>query len=161
MMTFISRGPVLVILFVAFFAIGYSFQWVSEGAGKPLLDMIWSGAEANQHLAGMNEAQKARHLFGTLVNDTAYPLAYGSLLAGLAIRFGGDISARLAWPALATVMVDLAENTVQAMALADGPNLLFLKTFLTPLKFGLFALATLIVVFVLGRALGRRLLSKD
>lgn len=160
MLNFLSRGPVLLVFLAVTLAITYSFQWVSEGAGRPLLDMIWSGAEANVHLAQMSDAQKARHLFGTVVNDTAYPLAYGGLLIGLAARYGADISSRLAWPAIATVVADLAENTVQALALADGPNLLSLKSFLTPVKYGLFAIAALIAVFLLGRALGHKFSSQ-
>lgn len=159
MLKFLSRWPVLAVFALATGLIFYSFEWVIEGAGAPLLDMIRNGPDAERHLSAMTEAQRARHLFGTLVNDSLYPLAYGGLLAGLAYRFGASRSSLLVIPAVATVVVDFAENGIQALALAGGPNLLAAKTVITPLKFGLFFLAAFIALCLILLALGRKLLG--
>ncbi len=147
---FLSRTPVLIFMLAAFLLIGYSFAWVQAGIGEgPLLDMINSGVEARDRIAAMTDAQRARHLFGTLVNDMVYPLAYGGLLAGLAFRFGGGRGRLLAIPAIATVIVDVTENIVQALALTGTADVLAAKDLLTPLKFGLFILAAMIALGVI------------
>lgn len=155
MLHFISRAPVLIFLFVAMLIIGYLFNGVQEAAGGPLLDMIWNGADAKARLDGMTAEQKAAHFWGTVINDTAYPLAYGGLFAGLAWRFGGQ-RILLVLPAIGVAIADLAENTVQALALSGNESLIGLKDVLTPLKFGLFAAALIVTVFCLIGALFAR-----
>ena len=49
-------------------------------------------------------------------------------------------------PALAAAVVDLFENTVQALALSGSADLLDLKNVLTPLKFGFLVLAALLAL---------------
>ena len=51
-----------------------------------------------------------------------------------------------ALPAFAASIVDLTENTVQALALSGAADVLDAKDWLTPLKFGLFAAAGLIAL---------------
>ena len=157
MLKFLSRTPVLIFMLIAFLAIGYSFSWVQAGIGEgEILDTITNGEDARARIAVMTEAQRSHHLFGTLVNDMAYPLAYGGFLAGLAYRFGGQRGGLLALPALATVVVDFVENTIQALALTGTADLLAAKTVLTPLKFGLFLLAGLIALGLIIWAVYRR-----
>ena len=133
-----------------------SFAPAQQAAGKPLLDFLMTGAAANERLAAMSADAKQAHFWGTVLNDTAYPIAYGSLLAGLAFRFGAP---KLIYglPTLSGVMLDLAENTVQALALSDTANLLFLKSIITPLKFAMVAVAAGLALALIVRALWRKM----
>ena len=151
----LSRTPVLIALALTTLALMASFGPVQDAAGTPLLDFIMTGPEADYHLSNMTAEQKTAHFWGTVLNDTAYPLAYGSLFAGLAFRFGAP---KLAYglPALSGIILDLAENTVQALALSDTVNLLFLKTVLTPLKFAMVALAAGLALTLMARAVWRK-----
>jgi len=157
MLNLLSRTWVLVVLFVAMMAIGYSFSSVQTATGGVLLDMLGTGAEAKARLAEMNAEQKDAHFWATVLNDTAYPLAYGGLFTGLIWRFAGQLRRWFVIPALAVIVADLAENTTQAMALAGNESLIGLKDVLTPAKFGLFILAAVLVLISLGLAIVRRL----
>ncbi len=143
-------------LFIAMIAIGYSFGPVQKAIGGPLLDMMWSGADASARLAEMNTDQKRAHLLATVLNDTAYPLAYGGLFAGLIWRFAGSSRRWLIVPPLAAIVVDLAENLVQALALAGNDALLGLKDVLTPAKFALSLIAVVLVLISVILAIVRR-----
>ena len=157
MLNLLSRTWVMVGMFVAMMAIRYSFSFVQTAAGGPLLDMIGTGAEAKARLAEMSADQKTAHFWGTVLNDTAYPLAYGGLFAGLIWRLAGTLRRWLVIPALAVIVADLAENTTQAMALAGNESLIGLKDVLTPLKFGLFFLAAIMVLISVGLGIARRM----
>ncbi|MEL8056880.1 MAG: hypothetical protein AAGK66_12030 [Pseudomonadota bacterium] len=153
---FLARTPVLILSFILAIIVMLSFAPVQQAAGKPLLDFLMTGAAANERLAAMSADAKQAHFWGTVVNDTAYPIAYGSLLAGLAFRFGAP---KLIYglPTLAGVVLDLAENTVQALALSDTANLLFLKSIITPLKFAMVAVAAGLALALIVRALWRKM----
>ena len=144
---FLVRTPVIIGSFILMTLIGLSFAPVQAAIDGPLLDMVWTGEAAQARLAELNAAQRTAHFWGTVLNDTAYPLAYGAFFAGLAGRF-----APRPWrvgvmvPAGLTVIADLAENTVQALALAGAADLLALKSILTPVKFGLFAASALLAL---------------
>ena len=97
----------------------------------------------------MTEAQRSAHFWITVLLDTAYPLAYGGFFAAMALRFFGRYGPLAALPALATIIVDLTENTVQALALSGAADALDAKSWLTPLKFGLFFLAAAIALIAL------------
>lgn len=141
----LSRTPVIILSGIAMVAIGFCFSLVAPVIDGELLDMIWSGPAAEARLAEMDADARTAHFWTTLIIDTAYPLAYGAFLAGLAARFAPLRFARLAMiPAFLIVLLDLAENTVQMIALQDAGNYLWLKTYLTPAKFGMFAFAALL-----------------
>ena len=65
------------------------------------------------------------------------------------LRFFGRFGKLAALPAFATIVVDLTENTVQALALSGAANVLDAKSWLTPLKFYLFEIAGVIAVIAL------------
>lgn len=143
----LARTPVIILFLGATLAVGLSFQFVRDAAGGQLLDFIWSGQAAEIRLAEMSPAERAAHFWGTVINDTLYPLFYGGLLAGLAARFASP--GWTVWgavPALLTVGTDLCENLVQALALADVADVLWMKTVLTPLKFILLSAASCLAV---------------
>ena len=153
-LAWLGRTPVLFGLLGLTLVIMLSFREVRAQVDGVLLDFIWSGAAAQERLAALSGPQRTAHFWATVLNDTAYPLAYGGLLAGIALRFGRGPGPRLALFAAATVAVDFLENTVQALALSGTADLLAAKTLLTPLKFGLSAIPALIAVYLLGRAMG-------
>jgi len=159
MLSFLSRTWVLVALFVAMMAIGYSFSAAQVAAGGDLLDMLWSGDEARARLAEMSAEQKNAHFYATILNDTAYPLAYGGLFAGLIWRFAGSLRSWLVIPALAVIVADLAENATQAIALVGNESFIGLKDVLTPVKFGLFGIAAIAVLISVGLAVFRQFRS--
>ncbi|WP_300376884.1 hypothetical protein [Henriciella sp.] len=141
--------------------IGLSFAPVQNAIGGPLLDMLWTGEAAQARLNAMNEAERSVHIWGTVLNDTLYPLAYGAFLAGLAGRFAGP--RWMGWamlPAFLAVLADFAENMVQVLALTGSMNLLAFKSVLTPLKFGLLIGAAMLVVLLILIAGGRFVLGK-
>jgi hypothetical protein len=111
--------------------------------------MTASAVQAREILAGMTAEQRDVHFWVTVLLDTAYPLAYGGFLAGMALRFFGSFGKAAAVPAFATIIVDLTENTVQALALKGSVDVLDAKEWLTPLKFGLFFLAAAIALVAL------------
>jgi hypothetical protein len=129
--------------------IGAGFGVFSKAVGGTFLDMTASAVQAREILAGMTAEQRDVHFWVTVLLDTAYPLAYGGFLAGMALRFFGSFGKAAAVPAFATIIVDLTENTVQALALKGSVDVLDAKEWLTPLKFGLFFLAAAIALVAL------------
>lgn len=143
----LTRTPVIIGSFILMLLVGLSFAPTQSIIDGPLLDMVWTGEAAKLRLAEMSDAQRQAHFWATVLNDTAYPFAYGAFFAGLAGRF-----APRPWrtgvivPAGLTMIADLAENTIQALALSGSADLLALKSVLTPLKFGLFIAAALLAL---------------
>jgi len=146
---FLKRTPVIWTLFVLMIVIGAGFGVFNKAAGGTFLDVTASAVQAREILAGMTAEQRDVHFWVTVLLDTAYPLAYGGFLAGMALRFFGSYGKAAAVPAFATIIVDLTENMVQALALKGSADVLDAKEWLTPLKFGLFSLAAAIALVAL------------
>jgi hypothetical protein len=146
---FLKRTPVIWTLFVLMIVIGAGFGVFNKAVGGTFLDMTASAVQAREILAGMTAEQRDVHFWVTVLLDTAYPLAYGGFLAGMALRFFGSYGKAAAVPAFATIIVDLTENMVQALALKGSADVLDAKEWLTPLKFGLFFLAAAIALVAL------------
>jgi hypothetical protein len=149
MTQFLKRTPVIWTLFVLMIVIGAGFGVFNEAVGGTYLDMSSSAVQAREIVAGMTAEQRDVHFWVTVLLDTAYPLAYGGFLAGMALRFFGSLGTAAAVPAFATIIVDLTENTVQALALKGSADVLDAKEWLTPLKFGLLFLAAAIALVAL------------
>jgi len=145
-MELIKHTPVLWALFLATAAISIGFIVWIPNLGGTILDSIAAVDEVQARLNAMSDVQKDSHFMMTLVLDMVFPLAYGGLFAGLALRFGGNAGIWLAIPALAVIPVDLFENTIQLLALKGSDGLLSVKAILTPVKSVLFLLAGLIAV---------------
>ena len=159
-MAFLSRTPVLWGSFILFLLIGVGFGLFSGAVGGTYLDTLDSGEASRELIASMTDAQRSAHFWVTVLLDTAYPLAYGALFAGLALRFFGRFGRLAALPAIAVVVVDLTENMVQALALSGAADALDAKDWLTPLKFGLFFLAAAIALVALLIAIVSRVRGK-
>jgi hypothetical protein len=157
---FLIRVPVIIVSFVAMILVGLSFMPVMQSIDGPLLDTLLSGEAARARLAEMTIEQRYIHFLGTVVNDTLYPFAYGSFFAGLAGRFAPEkLRGWVMLPALSAAVIDLVENTVQALALYGSIDLLNLKDVLTPAKYGLFMLAAIIAIGFAAFALARWLVK--
>ncbi|HFB54388.1 MAG TPA: hypothetical protein ENJ46_00570 [Hellea balneolensis] len=161
LLDFLSQKKILLLCFMAMLLIGYGFNFTEPLIGGELLDMQMNAADAQARLAEMSSYQRKMHLLTTLILDSLYPLAYGGLLAGIVGRFAHNRQRLWAAPAVFTVFIDFCENGVQSLALMGHENLLGLKGILTPLKFGGFALAALIVIVLLLAAAYRKITSKE
>ncbi|MBU2605340.1 MAG: hypothetical protein KKC43_05555 [Alphaproteobacteria bacterium] len=149
MTTLLKRTPVIWGLFVAAILIWLGFSIFAEAVGGTFLDKIANGERSRTLIAGLSEVQRSSHFRVTIFLDTAFPIAYGGFFAGMALRFFGKYGPIAALPALATAIVDLTENTVQALALSGAADALDAKAWLTPLKFDLFFLAAAIALIAL------------
>lgn len=149
MRSFLKQTPVIWGLFIAMILTGAGFGAFNEAVGGTYLDMIATGDQSRTLIAGLSEAQRSAHFRVTIFLDTAFPIAYGGFFAGMALRFFAQYGPIAALPALATAIVDLTENTVQALALSGAADALDAKAWLTPLKFGLLYLAAGIALIAL------------
>ena len=118
-----------------------------------LLDGIASPSKARDILDLMTQNQKVLHIWITATLDVAYPLSYGSLFAGSALRFFPEYGIYLALPALLAIIADLTEGFIQILALTNTSDLLALKEYVTPFKYGMAILGLIIAVFGLGLSL--------
>jgi len=160
-MNFLTRTGVLWGLFVLMVVSGIGFGVTSDLVGGKFLDSISEPVLARELLAGLTPEQAQAHLWITLSLDTIYPLAYGGLFMGLALRFFDEYRVAAAMPAALTAIVDLTENMVQVLALSGTADVLDSKEWLTTLKFGLFMMAAVIALVALGIALYRRVKSRS
>ena len=129
----------------------FAFQYFTPVVGGQFLDMLDEPALIREAFAAMTPEQKSAHFWVTVLVDTAFPISFGLLFAGLAWRFFGKYGPAAAIPGLAVLIVDLTENTIQALALS-GAATLDAKAQVTPLKMGLFYLAAVIALIALGIA---------
>ena len=92
MTDFLKRTSVIWTLFVLMIVIGAGFGVFNKAVGGTFLDMTASAVQAREILAGMTAEQRDVHFWVTVLLDTAYPLAYGGFLAGMALRFWLKVS---------------------------------------------------------------------
>ncbi|MEM6555666.1 MAG: hypothetical protein AAF642_07325 [Pseudomonadota bacterium] len=111
-----------------------------------IIDEISHPESISTHIAAMSETQRVVHAWMTATLDVAYPLTYGPLFAGLALKW---FKPALAIPAFAVIPTDLAEGYVQVTALLGDESLLWMKAYLTPLKLALFLAAIIISICAL------------
>lgn len=145
-MQILTRAPVLWALLVLMILSGAGFQLFSPMVGGAYLDLVSEPGEVRALFDGLSPEQKTAHFWITVLNDTLFPLSFGLLFAGMALRFFGKWGRLAALPAFAVLIFDLTENTVQALALSGAADALDAKAWLTPGKFGLFWLAAAIAL---------------
>lgn len=159
-MNLITRTPVLWALFVLMVLCVFAFQYFTPAVGGQFLDMLDEPAVIREAFAAMTPEQKSAHFWVTVLVDTAFPISFGLLFAGLAWRFFGKFGQVAAVPGFAVLIVDLTENTIQALALSGAADALDAKAWVTPLKMGLFYLAAVIALVALGIAVFRMVTKK-
>ncbi len=131
----LSQTKVIVLSFIATLFIGFGFGVFGDQVGGVLLDELMSADAARTLIAGMSEAQRNAHFWVTVLLDSAYPVTYGAFAIGLLARLGQNWRRWTIAPAIAAVVADFLENTVQALALIGSETLLQTKDVLTPIKF--------------------------
>jgi hypothetical protein len=159
-MSLITRTPVLWTLFALTILIFAAFGAFAPAVGGQFLDMVSTEADSRAVFEAMTPEQRNNHLWLTILLDTAFPLCFGLLFAGMAWRFFGKWGPFAALPGFAVLIVDLTENTLQAITLSGAAYLLDAKAWVSPLKMILFYLAALIALVAAGIAL-YRLVSKQ
>lgn len=159
-MNLISRTPVLWALFVLTILCIPAFQYFAPMAGGQLLDMLSQPEEVRATLAAMTPEQRSVHFWVTVLLDTLFPLSFGLLFAGMGWRFFGKWGPLAALPGFAVLVVDLTENTIQALALSGTADALDAKAWVTPLKYGLFWFAALVALIAAGIAVYRLVAKK-
>lgn len=160
MKSFITSIKTLWILFALSLALAAGFVIWIPSVGGVALDSVASVADAQSLLASMTAIQRNSHFWMTSLLDMLFPLAYGGLFCGLALKYAGRYGPVLALPALIVIPVDILENIIQLISLRGQTSLLDLKALLTPIKFSLFYAALLIAVASLIFNLVSRLRNK-
>ena len=88
------------------------------------------------------------HLYLSGGVDMLYPLAYGLFVGGLCFRYGAPRGLLFALPIFGAAVFDIAENSVQILAMTGDPGVLALKTVLTPAKFVLAGIGSVISIWL-------------
>lgn len=135
---------------------GAGFGLLQPHVGGVYLDTLADPEAARALLAALSPAQRAAHFQVTLFLDSLFPASFGLLCAGLALRLPAPWSRYGSMPAIMAILLDLAENGIQLLALSGSADLLAAKAWVTPGKFFLFALALAIGgISVAGAVLAR------
>jgi len=143
-MSLITRTPVLWTLFGLTIALTLAFGALAPMVGGQFLDMVSKPEDTRAVFDAMTPSERSAHLWATVLLDTAYPLCFGLFFAGMAWRFFGKWGPFAAIPGFAVLVVDLTENTLQAITLSGAAYLLEAKEWVSPLKMNLFYLAAAI-----------------
>ena len=158
MTKFLTKPTTLWILFALFIVQSIGFVVIMAVWDFEVIDEISDPEKVRHHIAEMSALQKSVHAWTTATLDVAYPLTYGPLFAGLALRAFKPV---FALPAIAVIPTDLAEGFVQVMALTGGSDLVWLKAYLTPLKLVFFLIAIVIALVALWLGFLRRKKSEN
>lgn len=159
-MSFITRTPVLWTLFALTIALTLGFGVLAPSVGGQFLDMASQPDQTRALFEAMTPSERNAHFWITVLMDTAYPLSFGLFFAGMAWRFFGKWGPLAAIPGFAVLIVDLTENTLQALTLSGAAYVLEPKAWISPLKMNLFYLAALIALVALGIAIFRLVTKK-
>ena len=142
----ITKTGVLWGLFALFVLETLGFAVIMSVWDFHIIDEMSDPAKIKAHITAMSETQRRTHAVMTATLDVAYPLTYGALFGGLALKVFRPIFAA---PSFLTVPTDLAEGAVQILVLNGDMQFLWLKAYLTPLKLILFITAIIIAIFAL------------
>ena len=159
-MSFITRTPILWTLFVLTVVIFVVFGVLAPMVGGQFLDMVSEPEGTRALFDAMTSSERTVHFWITVLLDTAFPLSFGLFFAGMAWRFFGKLGPYAAIPGFVVLIVDLTENTLQAITLSGAAYVLEPKEWVSPLKMNLFYLAALIALVAAGIALYRVIAKK-
>lgn len=111
-----------------------------------LIDEMYDAEQISAHISALSAEQKQVHIWTTATLDVLYPLVYGLLFAGVALKAFGKNGLLLALPSLLCIPADLSEGFAQVMLLSGNADYMGLKTAMTPIKFALFFPGFLIAI---------------
>lgn len=146
MLSFLTQPRTLWVLFALFVVETIAFVAIMQIWGFVIIDEISDPVSVQHHIDAMSATQRTVHAWMTATLDVLYPLTYGALFMGVALR---ALPRAAALPALAVIPTDLTEGAVQVLALTGNSEWVWLKAYITPLKLGLFGLAILIALIAL------------
>ncbi len=144
-----TRALYLIICALGVMLVGYAFLPVAAHWEFVFLDTLIAPEEVRAALAAMTPGQKEVHIWASWLLDLPYPLFYWGLFGGLIVRGLPARAGMLIWVPRAAFASDILENTLQTFMLAGTDGLVDIKTAVTLLKFGLYALAALIALTAL------------
>lgn len=142
----LQQTRMLWFLFVSTILVTGMFAVLMDYYQMQFIDSMSEPDVVRATIAGFSPEQVTVHIWVTAVLDVIYPLVYGALFIGVALRFFPKAGVWIALPGLIVIPVDLAEGVVQVLALTDSVDLIDLKAILTPLKTNLFIVALLIAI---------------
>jgi len=158
MIAYLTRGPVLWVLFGLQILIWIGFVLVMHTYDFVLIDEMWDPDSIRAYIGELSDKQKQVHIWTTASLDVLYPLAYGAFYAGLTMRVFERFGRWLILPAIAAILVDLTEGVVQILALSGQADVIWHKVWVTPWKLGLFVAASVIALGALSVLVKRKLL---
>ena len=136
------------------------FGVLAPMVGGQFLDKVSKPEDTRAVFDAMTSSERTVHFWITVLLDTAFPLSFGLFFAGMAWRFFGKLGPYAAIPGFVVLIVDLTENTLQAITLSGAAYVLEPKEWVSPLKMNLFYLAALIALVAAGIALYRVIAKK-
>ena len=145
-LNFLTQKNTLWLLFAATLLITISFGVVMQIWDFILIDEMYNADQISGHIAAMSEKQKLVHIWTTATLDVLYPLVFGSLFAGVALKAFSKNGFLLALPSLLCIPVDLIEGFSQVMLLSGHADYMGLKISMTPIKLALFIPGFLIAI---------------
>jgi hypothetical protein len=134
------------ISFVSTLVITATFQIVIAPSDLVLLDPLSDPDQVRLAIAGMSDQQRILHAWITATLDVAYPIAYGALFIGSAVRFFPSRGLLFALPGMICIPIDLIEGVVQVLALVGNVDWTQSKALLTPVKLLLAVTGALITI---------------
>ncbi|WP_022695969.1 hypothetical protein [Ponticaulis koreensis] len=144
-----TRALYLIICALGVMLVGYAFLPVAVHWEFVFLDTLIAPDDVRAALDTMTPGQKEVHIWASWLLDLPYPLFYWGLFGGLIVR-GLPAKARiLIWVPRVAFASDIVENTLQTFMLFGTDGLIYMKSAVTLLKFGLYALAALIALTAL------------
>ncbi len=142
----LTRTRTLWILFAVFVVETLAFGIVMAVWDFTIIDEMYDPDKIREHIAAMSDVQRTAHAWMTATLDVVYPLTYGALFTGMALR---TFKPFYAFPALVVIPTDLSEGFIQVQAMLGNESLIWLKAYVTPAKLVLFTTAILITLAAL------------
>jgi len=147
---FLQRRKTLWINFWATFIMTLIFGLIMQIWGFEIIDEMYDAATIIAHIDAMTPTQRTVHSWMTATLDVAYPLSYGALFIGMALRFFGKVGVWIALPSMLVIPVDLTEGVIQVFLLNGYSDIAYLKEIVTPLKLILFVWGLVVALIALG-----------
>ena len=147
---FLQRRKTLWITFWTTLIMTMIFGLIMQVWGFEIIDEMYDATAILAHIDAMTSAQRTAHIWMTATLDVAYPLSYGALFIGMALRFFGKAALWIALPSMLVIPVDLTEGIVQVFLLNGYSDIAYLKEIVTPLKLLLFVWGFVFALIALG-----------
>lgn len=150
---YLVKTNAMIFWFVVSILMIVAIFWVAGLFEVTLLDEVSSPGQVRDMISAMSDTQRLVHGLITSTLDVIFPLAYGALFIGGALRYYPKIGKYIVVVVLISVICDLIEGVVQVLALAGAVDLVSIKSVVTPVKTYTFLLGGLALIIGLVKAL--------